>query len=43
MMKNRLPQWERYLCYALVPLALALSVIGIYSSVLELVNEVKQR
>ena len=42
-MGQRLPRWERILCYVLIPLTLLLSVVGIGSSVASLVGKVKQQ
>ena len=39
MMGPRLPRVERWFLYALVPLTLALSVAGVYSSVRELIDQ----
>lgn len=42
-MGRRLPQWERFLCYGLIPVTLLLSLVGIGSSVAALVRQVQQR
>ncbi len=43
LMKDRLPRWERCICYVIVPVSLALSVVGIFSSIKELVHEFRQQ
>lgn len=37
----KLPAWERALCVALVPLAFAVSGVGLYSSVHELISKLR--
>ncbi|CAL8466173.1 g5709 [Coccomyxa elongata] len=39
LMRHRLPKWERVLCYFVIPISLALSAVGIISSVRELISE----
>ncbi len=39
LMAHRLPRWERMFCYVLIPVSLALSAVGIVSSIRELISE----
>ena len=43
MAGSRLMRAERWFLYALIPLTLALSVAGVYSSVAELVDKVRSQ
>ena len=43
MVGSRLMRAERWFLYALIPLTLALSVAGVYSSVAELVDKVRNQ
>ena len=39
LLGHRLPTWEKLLCYVLVPGSLVLSGLGVYSSLVSLINQ----
>ena len=39
LMAHRLPRWERVILYIIIPVSLALSAVGIISSIKELISQ----
>ena len=43
LLRDRMPAWERGLCYVIIPVSLVLSGLGVYSSVASLIHEFRRR
>ena len=43
LLGDRMPRWERLVCYNIIPISLVLSALGVYSSLASLIHEAAQQ